>query len=230
MIGKSVVLSVAIALVACAGPSGPADSGNASDAPSAGETAIAPAEPAPPDTEPTETDVAREPASVEELWSRLQQPETHYFVLMRHAIAPGTGDPETFTLGDCSTQRNLSEDGREQARQTGETFRARGVEVRQVLSSQWCRCLETAELMDLGAVEPFPPLNSFFRDRSTRTEQTDAVREFALAQPNEPAVTLMVTHFVNISALTGAGGSSGEMAVMQVADGELVPLGRIPAR
>ncbi len=153
-----------------------------------------------------------------DLWSRLQQADEHYFVLMRHALAPGTGDPANFQLDDCSTQRNLSEEGRSQARRTGEAFQQRDIPVRQVLSSQWCRCLETAELMDVREVEPFPPLNSFFRDRSTSSEQTAQVREFMLEQQDVRGVTVMVTHFVNISALSGSGVSSGEMVVMQVND------------
>ncbi len=165
-----------------------------------------------------------------DLWSQLQQAETRYFVLMRHALAPGTGDPATFDLDDCSTQRNLNEVGREQARLTGEAFRQRNVPVGQVLSSQWCRCLETAELLNLGEVEPYPPLNSFFQDRSTADAQTQQVREFMVNYPDEPGVTVMVTHFVNISALSGSSVSSGEMVVMQVNDDDqLEVLGQIEA-
>lgn len=80
------------------------------------------------------------------LWSALRGGE--HVVLMRHAVAPGTGDPAGFELDDCSTQRNLSERGREQARATGERFRANGVTDAAVYSSQWCRCLETARLLD----------------------------------------------------------------------------------
>lgn len=68
-------------------------------------------------------------------------------VLMRHALAPGTGDSETFTIGDCQTQRNLSENGRRQARAIGDLFRVSGIDNAKVYSSQWCRCLETAELL-----------------------------------------------------------------------------------
>jgi len=166
----------------------------------------------------------------EHLWSQLQQPKTHYFVLMRHAIAPGSGDPENFKLGDCSTQRNLSQEGREQAKGTGEAFKRRNIEVEQVLSSQWCRCLETAELMDIGTVKPFPPLNSFFRDRSTKSEQTAQVREFMLQQTDESGVTVMVTHFVNISALTESGVSSGGIKIMALnRQEELTVVGEIDA-
>jgi hypothetical protein len=83
-------------------------------------------------------------------------------LLIRHAEAPGTGDPEDFRLGECSTQRNLSKAGSDQARAVGDWLRDRGVERARVYSSQWCRCLETAELLDLGPVAELPGLNSFF--------------------------------------------------------------------
>ncbi|MGB7441680.1 MAG: histidine phosphatase family protein [Coleofasciculaceae cyanobacterium] len=152
------------------------------------------------------------------IWSRLQRADTHYYVLMRHAIAPGTGDPANFQLGNCSTQRNLSEEGRAQARRTGEVFREKNVTVQQVLSSEWCRCLDTAELMDLGSVERFPALNSFFQDRAKGPERTQQLREFMVNNRDDPGITVLVTHFVNISAIAGNSVSSGEMVVMQVND------------
>jgi phosphohistidine phosphatase SixA len=135
--------------------------------------------------------------------------------MMRHALAPGTGDPPNFRLEDCSTQRNLSAQGRAQARRIGEAFRRRGVKVARVLSSQWCRCLETARLMNLGAVEPFAPLNSFFRDRSTQTRQTTEVREFIAANRNTFGAIILVTHQVNITALTDIVPQSGESVVLR---------------
>ena len=98
------------------------------------------------------------PSSVTEevLWTQLMEAdEETYVVLLRHAIAPGTGDPANFQLNDCSTQRNLSEAGRQQAREIGEAFRDRNIPVTKVLSSQWCRCLETAELMDIASSGTF---------------------------------------------------------------------------
>lgn len=164
------------------------------------------------------------------LWRQLQQAETHYFVLMRHALAPGTGDPANFQLDDCSTQRNLNEVGREQSRRTGEKFRQQDITVSQVLSSQWCRCMETAELLGLGEVEPFPALNSFFQDRSTAEAQTEQVRQFMLDHPGTPGVTVMVTHFVNIAALSQTNVSSGEMMVMRVNDqNQVVVVGPLEA-
>ncbi|MEM8611275.1 MAG: histidine phosphatase family protein [Cyanobacteria bacterium P01_H01_bin.105] len=151
-----------------------------------------------------------------DIWSQLRQAETHYYVLMRHAIAPGTGDPANFQLDDCSTQRNLSEAGRDQARRTGDVFRENNVAVEQVFSSAWCRCLETAELMDLAPVERLPALNSFFRDRAQGPEQTQQLREFMVNNQDKAGVTVLVTHFVNVAAIVGSGVSSGEMVVMRV--------------
>jgi phosphohistidine phosphatase SixA len=151
---------------------------------------------------------------------------------MRHSLAPGTGDPANFTLGDCATQRNLDERGREQARRIGDAFRANGIAVDRVLSSEWCRARETAELLDLGPVEPLPALNSFFADRTTREAQTAALRTF-LADAADARLVL-VTHQVNVTALTGRPTRAGEMIVLTVApDGNVTVLGETlvpPAR
>lgn len=136
--------------------------------------------------------------------------------LLRHASAPGTGDPPQFRLDDCSTQRNLSAGGRAEARALGERLRAERVPVVQVLSSQWCRCLETARLLDAGPVEPFAPLNSFFARRQDGAAQTEAVRASIAGAPAE-GVVIMVTHQVNITALTGVFPQSGELLVLRPA-------------
>ncbi len=168
--------------------------------------------------------------SEEELWSLLQQADQRSFVmLIRHATAPGTGDPPNFRLGDCSTQRNLSEEGRQQSIRIGEAFRSRNVSVTKVLSSQWCRCLETAELMNLGKVEPFPPLNSFFGDRSTADEQTAQVQKFMLENQAVPGVVVMISHQVNITDLSDIFPQSGEAVLVEVKDNNKIDiLGRIP--
>jgi phosphohistidine phosphatase SixA len=150
----------------------------------------------------------------EALWAALA--EGGHVALMRHALAPGTGDPETFRLDDCSTQRNLDQTGREQARRTGQAFRERRVIVGQVLSSQWCRCLETAKLLALGEVYPFPPLNSFFGDRERGPKQTAAMRSLLANTDGEGPSLVMVTHQVNITALTGILPRSGEIVVLRV--------------
>ena len=148
-------------------------------------------------------------------WAALAEPGT--VAIMRHARAPGGGDPAGFRLGDCSTQRNLDDAGREQARRIGRAFRDNGIKVDRVLTSQWCRCRDTAELLDLAPVEAFPALNSFFEDRSTRDQQTAAVRDF-LADAPEGEKLVLVTHQVNITALTNVFPSSGEVVVIEVGD------------
>ena len=93
-----------------------------------------------------------------------------HILMVRHALAPGTGDPPNFKIGDCSTQRNLDEAGRDQARNIGDWLRTNGVSSARVYSSQWCRCIETAKLMELGPVEELPALNSFYE----RTQDREA--------------------------------------------------------
>jgi len=160
-----------------------------------------------------------------EAWAALQEPGT--VAIMRHALAPGTGDPADFTLGDCGTQRNLNAAGRRQARAIGAAFRDHGIEVDKVLTSQWCRCRDTARLLDLAPVEPFPALNSFFEDRSTADAQTQELRRFLAEQPGSRKLVL-VTHQVNITALTGVFPASGEVVVIEAADdGEVTVRGRV---
>lgn len=160
-----------------------------------------------------------------EVWAQVAAGEA--VVLMRHARAPGTGDPDHFRLGDCSTQRNLDESGRAQARAIGDAFRAQGITQARVLSSQWCRCLETAELLGLGEVEPLPTLNSFFEDRSSGPAQTAALQAFLADLPADGLPVVMVTHQVNITALTAVYPSSGDKVAVR-RDGTV--LGRLPLR
>jgi phosphohistidine phosphatase SixA len=133
-------------------------------------------------------------------------------VLIRHATAPGTGDPPAFVLGDCATQRNLSDEGREQARAIGRAFRAAGIAVDEVLTSRWCRSRETAELFDLGPVEPLEALDSFFTRRERGPAQVAALQ--ARIGRLEHRTVVMVTHQVNITALTGIYPGSGEAIVV----------------
>ena len=151
------------------------------------------------------------PAAAAE-WDALSRPGA--LAIMRHALAPGTGDPPDFALGDCSTQRNLDDRGRAQARAIGDALRTRGIGFDRVLTSEWCRCRETAELLALGPVEPFPPLNSFFGRRERGPEQTRQLQ--AWISTLEPATRVMfVTHQVNITALTGRFASSGEILALE---------------
>jgi phosphohistidine phosphatase SixA len=144
--------------------------------------------------------------------------EGGYVVMLRHATAPGMGDPEGFRLGDCATQRNLSAEGRAQARRLGERLRANGIDTADVYSSQWCRCLQTAELLELGPVQQLPALNSFFGRPADRAPNLKALRRFLAELPEDGAPVVLVTHQVTISAITGEGAASGE-AVVLAADG-----------
>ncbi|WP_417514578.1 histidine phosphatase family protein [Minwuia sp.] len=147
-------------------------------------------------------------------------------LIMRHALAPGTGDPAAFRIGDCSTQRNLSQAGRDQARAIGAAFRDRGITFDRVLTSAWCRCEETAQLLEAGPVEVLPALNSFFGAREREAAQTRALQGFiAGLEPGERV--LMVTHQVNISALTGEFTRSGEVLVLRPEDSGIAVSGRI---
>ncbi|SIO38010.1 Histidine phosphatase superfamily (branch 1) [Rhodovulum sp. ES.010] len=149
-------------------------------------------------------------------WAALDRPGA--IAIMRHALAPGTGDPAGFQLDDCATQRNLDARGRAQARAIGAAFRERGIAFDRVLTSQWCRCRETAELLGLGPVVETPALNSFFGDFPRREAQTRAARDLLAAAEGRP---MLVSHQVNISALTGRGTRSGEVLVIRL-DGEAV--------
>ncbi len=155
-------------------------------------------------------------------WDALAQPGA--VAIMRHALAPGTGDPEDFRRGDCATQRILDDRGRAQARAIGAAFRARGIAFDAVLTSQWCRTRETAELLGFGPVTEAPALNSFFGRFERRDGQTSALRDLLAAEPRR---IMLVTHQVNISALTGQATRSGEVLVIRMRDGAAEVLGRI---
>lgn len=143
--------------------------------------------------------------------------EPAYVAIMRHALAPGTGDPSGFDVTDCATQRNLDARGRAQARAIGAALREAGVVFDRILTSAWCRCRETADLLGMGPVEAMPALDSFYDDRSTAAEQTAALRVF-LAGLHPGETVMLVTHQVNITALTGRSVASGEVFV--IASGE----------
>lgn len=136
----------------------------------------------------------------------------NHFALMRHALAPGNGDPSNFNVDDCSTQRNLDVTGRQQAKNIGKFLTSPILASLKVYSSQWCRCMETAQLLNIGPVNALPELNSFYADMSRATVQTEAIRNW-LASSTLPV--LLVTHQVNITALSGVYPSSGEIVIMK---------------
>lgn len=142
-------------------------------------------------------------------------------VIMRHALAPGNGDPNNFELRNCSTQRNLSERGRQQARAIGEKFHKAGILNAQVYSSQWCRCLDTAAEMNIGTPKEQPFLNSFYGRRELESEQMKNLRAWIKSLDADKA-TVLVTHQVVITSLTGVFPESGEAVIFRLTDDDEV--------
>ena len=161
----------------------------------------------------------------ERLWEALRS--NSHFALIRHALAPGTGDPPEFTLGRRETQRNLSQEGREQAKRIGDLFRVHGINKASVFSSEWYRCRDTAELLDLGPVNSLSALNSFFQNYEEKDARTESLRLWLSRQEVDRPLVL-VTHQVNITALLEVYATSGEIVVVKKdAQGELKVLGSI---
>lgn len=134
--------------------------------------------------------------------------------LMRHSTAPGSDDPPSFRLGECETQRNLSDGGRAQAAEIGSRLRAAGITQARVFSSQWCRCLHTAELLELGAVEELPFLNSLVTFRREGSAMIRDTRAWIVEQDlTEPIV--LVTHQINIGALIRRYPAEGEIVLVR---------------
>ena len=150
-----------------------------------------------------------------------------HVAIMRHAIAPGSDDPLNFRIGDCATQRNLSDGGRAQAVTIGERLRDGGIARARVASSQWCRCVDTARLLELGEVEELPFLNSLLNYPGRGSAMTEDLRAWILEQDlGEP--TVLVTHQVNILQLLRTPAEEGEILVVRVGEaGELSHIGSI---
>ena len=145
-------------------------------------------------------------------------------LFLRHALAPGNGDPAHFSLDNCLNQRNLDAAGRQQASIIGALFRQHGLVFERIYSSQWCRCRETAKLLDIGPVVDLPGLNSFYQGIVPRKKTLDALRRVLSNLPSDGAVTLMVTHYVTISAITGIGVASGEAVAFDPTSGLAIKL------
>ena len=131
-------------------------------------------------------------------------------LVLRHAIAPGGGDPPGFDVNDCSTQRNLSQEGRRQSQAIGRRLQALDVSPTQIWSSRWCRALDTAKYMDLGPVQPLPALDSFFADRAKGPAQMEQLRAFLRELDPKGGPYLMTTHQVVVSALANTWVNSGD--------------------
>jgi phosphohistidine phosphatase SixA len=141
-----------------------------------------------------------------------------HVLLMRHADAPGFGDPAGYVLGQCATQRNLGDAGKKQAKTIGAWLGQQGIASAQVFSSPWCRCLDTAQLLNKGAVKTEASLGSFFDNMALERKQTNALESFIQNELAKAAKVplILVTHHVNIQAYTGRVVGVGDMVLVKV--------------
>lgn len=162
-------------------------------------------------------------AHANNLIEELNKPGTH--LILRHALAPGTGDPDGFQIDECSTQRNLNDEGRLQAKKIGDFLKNNGVSFEYVLSSQWCRCLETASLIDMGEVQELQALNSSWTSSQyTKDRRTAELKSF-FNQHGKKTNMLLVTHYINILELTGKTTGSGEGLVLRTINDDISVIG-----
>lgn len=141
-----------------------------------------------------------------------------HVLLMRHADAPGYGDPKGYQLDKCSTQRNLGDYGKKQSVLIGDWLKNQGITSANVISSQWCRCMDTAKLLNIGPVQISPALGSFFDDMSLEKQQTKELEKLIQSNlnSNNKAPLILVTHHVNIQAYTGKVVNVGDMVLVKV--------------
>jgi phosphohistidine phosphatase SixA len=148
-------------------------------------------------------------------------------IMLRHAHAPGTGDPPGFKAEDCTTQRNLSAEGRAQAARVGAAFRERGVPIGRVLASRWCRAIDTARLA-FGNTEIVPDLDSLYGRRDQAERQNAAVLALIRAETRPATNLVLVSHNANIAALTGLSPADAEAIVVKPGrSGEIEVVGRV---
>ena len=141
-----------------------------------------------------------------------------HVLLMRHADAPGYGDPAGYVIGQCSTQRNLGDYGKRQAKVIGVWLTNQGIQKADVFSSPWCRCLDTANFLNKGPTKIEPSLASFFDNMSLEKRQTKELEGFIKSElaKQSKAPLILVTHHVNIEAYTGKVVGVGDMVLVRV--------------
>tara|TARA_B100000212_G_scaffold333289_1_gene302574 strand:+ start:2121 stop:2669 length:549 start_codon:yes stop_codon:yes gene_type:complete len=140
--------------------------------------------------------------------------ENNKLIFIRHALAPGNGDPDEFNILDCNTQRNLDSVGREQSIRLGQYFKINDIPIEAVLSSEWCRCKETAKLA-FQNYETFKPLNSFYDPKFYKNKESQLInlKNFINNLKDEGNI-VFVTHYVVIAAMFGVGVTSGEILIV----------------
>ena len=137
-------------------------------------------------------------------------------IFIRHAYAPGGGDPDNFDLNDCSTQRNLSDTGREQAKKIGKFFHENQIPIDKVISSEWCRCKDTAQIA-FQRFETKDFLNSFFSEKfsKNRTKQIEDLNKY-IDKWDSSKNLVFVTHYVVINEVLNYAPSSGEIVISDI--------------
>jgi phosphohistidine phosphatase SixA len=166
-----------------------------------------------------------------EIWDKLQGTNPKgYVLLLRHTIAPGVGDPENFKLNDCSTQRNLSQVGRDDAKAVGDWLKRRDIKISRVESSRWCRAKQTAQLLGIGKVRLNSNLDSLFDSQDpAKAIQTVRVKKQIVDWRNKSGLLVLVGHFINIGAVTGVGVGSGEGVLVKAdSKGRITVVGLTP--
>ena len=170
-------------------------------------------------------------ANEEAIWDKLQGTNPKgYVLLIRHTIAPGVGDPENFKLNDCSTQRNLSQLGRDDAKAVGDWLKRRDIKISRVESSRWCRAKQTAQLLGIGRVRLNSNLDSLFESQDpAKAIQTVRVKKQIVDWRNKSGLLVLVGHFVNIGAVAGVGVGSGEGVLVKAdSKGRITVVGLTP--
>jgi phosphohistidine phosphatase SixA len=153
----------------------------------------------------------KEPGTDDKILNLLQEGKKLIFI--RHAIAPGNGDPDNFNIKDCSTQRNLDKKGIQQSKKIGLFFTNNKIKIDKILSSEWCRCKDTAKIA-FKNFETFDALNSFYDERFAANEakQIEDLKKY-IKNWNSDKNLVLITHFVVISSILNAGTSSGEIII-----------------
>ena len=142
---------------------------------------------------------------------KLKNHDINKVIFLRHALAPGNGDPPNFNVNDCSTQRNLDQVGIDQSSMIGNTLKKIGIKFSKIYSSFWCRCKDTAMNMEVGEFKTHVGLNSFYEKHADRETTLRKLNNLIVGFNKLDGPYLLVTHYVNILAFTGLSTSSGGM-------------------
>ena len=153
---------------------------------------------------------------------KLKNHDMDKVIFLRHALAPGNGDPSNFNVNDCSTQRNLDQVGIDQSRMLGNTLKKIGIKFSKIYSSFWCRCKDTALNMNIGEFKTHEGLNSFYEKHADRKLTLIKLNNLVNSFDKLGGPYLLVTHYVNILAFTGLSTSSGGMVAFDLNSQEAI--------